>query len=118
MDKPYILLGTGVFVGILSGFFGIGGGAVMIPIMTVMWKVQQHKANATSLAVIFPTGIVGSIMYQHQGNLDVMLAVKIAAGSILGAYFGSIIACRLPAAKLKKMFGILLIFVGIRMVIG
>jgi uncharacterized membrane protein YfcA len=118
MHNPYIVLGTGLCVGILSGFLGIGGGVVMVPIMVFMWKVEQHKANATSLAVILPTSIVGSIMYQQQGNLDVILAVKIALGGIVGAYFGSILACRLPAATLKKLFGGLLIFIGVRMVMG
>lgn len=118
MKNPYIILGTGFLVGIMSGFLGIGGGSVLVPIMALIWKIEQHVAIATSLAVILPTALVGSVMYQHHGNFDLLLAIKITLGSILGAYIGSTIACRLPAATLRILFGGLLIVLGIWMVIG
>lgn len=90
----------------------------MVPALTYFWKLSQHRATATSLAVILPVGIVGSIIYQTQGSLDIPLAVKIAAGSVLGAHLGSKLSCRLPGPILKKLFGAVLIITGIRMVMG
>lgn len=118
MKNPYIIVGVGFLIGILSGFLGLGGGVVLVPIMASIWRVEQHIASATSLAVVIPTGIVGSIMYQQQGNLDIILAAKIIVGSIVGAYLGSTVACRLPEPTLRKLFGGLLIIVGMRMVVG
>lgn len=118
VKNPYAILGAGVLTGLFSGLLGIGGGAVMIPIMSSVWKVPQHTVIGTSLAVTLPTALVGSLMYQQQGNLDLMLALKITLGSIFGAYIGSTLACRLPAATLQILFGGLLILMGIRMVIG
>ena len=112
------ILAIGFVGGMWSGFLGLGGGVVLLAIMVTCWKVEQHVANATSLAVIFPTAIVGSLLYQHQGFLDMMLAAKIAVGCIVGAYLGSTLACRLPAATLKKYLSGALIIVGIWMVIG
>jgi uncharacterized protein len=118
VKNPLIVVGTGFVVGVLSGFLGLGGGVIFVPIMVSLWGVQQHIASATSLAVVLPIGVVGSFLYQHQGNLDIVLAFKITVGSVIGAYFGSIFACKLPAATLKKLFGGVLILVGIRMVIA
>lgn len=116
--SPYTVIGTGFIVGLLSGLLGLGGGVLLVPIMVSAWGVQQHVATATSLAVVVPAGIISSILYQHQGNLDLLLALKITTGSIVGAYIGSTLACKLPAATLKKLFGGMLLLVGIRMVIG
>lgn len=118
MRSSLLIIGVGFIVGLLSGFLGLGGGVLLVPIMISVWGIRQHVATATSLAVVIPTGIVSSLLYQHQGNLDLILASEIAAGSIVGAYLGSTWACRLPALTLKKIFGGMLVLVGIRMVIG
>ncbi len=118
MPKNVItILISGFLGGLWSGLLGLGGGIVMLVIMVACWNVKQHIANATSLAVILPTAIVGSLLYQHQGLLDMMLAGKVAAGCVVGAYFGSTLACRLPAATLKKYLSGVLVIVGIWMVI-
>lgn len=118
MNNPYIILATGVSVGLLSGLLGIGGGIILLPVMASIWKVQRHIATATSLAVVLPTALVGSFLYQQQGNMDLMLALKITVGSIIGAWIGSNLACRLPAARLKRIFGVLLLLAGLWMVIS
>jgi len=118
LRSSLIIVGVGFLIGILSGFLGLGGGVLLVPIMIAVWGIESHVAMATSLAVIVPTGIVSSLLYQHQGNLDLALAIKIAAGSIVGAYLGSTLACRLSAVALQKIFGGMLVIIGIRMVIG
>lgn len=118
MPKNFLsILVIGFIGGMWSGFLGLGGGIVLLVIMVTFWKVQQHVANATSLAVILPTAIVGSLLYQHQGFFDTRLAAKIVIGCIAGAYLGSTLACRLPAVTLKKCLSGALVIVGIWMVI-
>lgn len=102
--------------GILSGLLGVGGGIILVPVMVAFLGFTQHSAHATSLAVIVPTALVGGIVYGMHGNMSLVLAATLAAGSILGASLGARWMTRIPAAQLKRMFGILLIIVGIRMV--
>lgn len=109
------IVGFGLVAGILSGLLGVGGGIVLVPIMVSLLGFAQHNAHATSLAVIVPTAIVSSIVYSFHGNIDILLALTLAAGSIVGANVGARWMKRIPAAQLKRMFGLLLVIVGVKM---
>lgn len=115
MDKLKIM-GFGLMAGILSGLLGVGGGIILVPVMVAFLGFTQHSAHATSLAVIVPTALVGGVVYGMHGNLNLICAATLAAGSIIGASFGARWMKKIPAAQLKRMFGILLIVVGIRMI--
>lgn len=107
---------TGFAVGILSGLLGVGGGVFMVPIMVGWFGFTQHAAQATSLAMIIPTALFSSVVYSLHGSVDVRVAAIIAIGSMVSAALGSRLMTRMPAHKLKQLFGIMLILVGIRMV--
>jgi Predicted permeases len=109
------VVGYGLLAGLLSGLLGVGGGIILVPIMVSLLGFAQHNAHATSLAVIIPTAIAGSSIYSTHGNLDIILALTLTAGSIVGAVFGARWMQRIPAAQLKRMFGVLLVTVGVRM---
>ncbi|MDD4600782.1 hypothetical protein SDC9_06146 [bioreactor metagenome] len=115
MLQKFKIIGFGLGAGILSGLLGVGGGIILVPIMVSLLGFAQHNAHATSLAVIVPTAIVSSFVYSSHGNIDLALAVTLAAGSIVGAGFGARWMKRIPAAQLKRMFGALLMIVGVRM---
>ena len=112
------VLATGFGVGILSGLLGVGGGVFMVPIMVSYFGVVQHVAHGTSLAVVIPTAIVSSIIYALHGSVNYEVAVQLIAGSVVGAWLGARIMKRLPAEQLKKLFAVMLILVGLRMVIS
>lgn len=112
------MVGYGFIAGILSGLLGVGGGIVLVPIMVACLGLTQHIAHATSLAVIVPTALVGSVVYGFHGNNDFMLALTLAIGSVFGASLGAGWMPRIPAAQLKRLFGLLLLIVGIRMVLS
>jgi uncharacterized membrane protein YfcA len=118
MNPSLKLVGTGFAVGILSGLLGIGGGVFLVPIMVTSFAVTQHIAQATSLAVVIPTGAVGAFIYGLHGNVDLAVTLNLVVGSMLGAAVGARLAKKLPAAQLKRLFGVMLILVGIRMVLG
>lgn len=107
---------TGFMVGVLSGLLGVGGGVFMVPIMVGWFGFTQHIAQATSLAMIIPTALVGSVIYSFHGSIDLTIAAVLAAGSMLSAAVGSRVMTRMPAARLKQLFGLMLFLVGIRMV--
>jgi uncharacterized membrane protein YfcA len=118
MNPSLKLVGVGLAIGSLSGLLGIGGGVFMVPVMVTYFAVAQHVAQATSLAVVVPTGIAGAFIYGWHGNVDLGVTVNLVVGSTIGATFGARLAKRLPAAQLKRLFGIMLILAGARMVLG
>lgn len=114
-EKSKLTFG-GFLAGILSGLLGVGGGIIMVPIMVSYFNITQHQAHATSLAVIVPTAITSSIIYGFHGQLDLSIAINLAIGSIAGAAIGAKIMKKISAAQLKRLFGVLLVLVGIRMI--
>jgi uncharacterized membrane protein YfcA len=118
MSERVKFLGAGFGVGILSGLLGVGGGIFLVPIMVTYFDITQHVAQATSMAVVIPTALVSSAIYGFHGNLDVPLALNLILGSICGASIGARVMKKIPAIRLKQLFGVLLIVVGLRMVMA
>ena len=116
MNDTVKYVGVGLGIGVLSGLLGVGGGIFLVPILTSWFAVDQHLAHGTSLAVVVPTAIMGATVYSLHGTIDAALAAKLAVGGVIGAAIGSRLMKHIPAAQLKRMFGIMLILVGIRMV--
>jgi uncharacterized membrane protein YfcA len=99
--------------GCFGGLVGFGGGAVMIPLMTGLAKLTQHKAHGTSLAAIIFTALVGAATYFLHGAVDWKIAAVLAVSAILTARFGALYAHSLPEKKLKKAFGFFLAVVSV-----
>jgi uncharacterized membrane protein YfcA len=118
LNETVKLTGVGFLVGILSGLLGIGGGVFMVPIMVTYFGITQHIAHATSLAVVIPTAIVSTFVYGSHGQIDPVFSAQIIIGSIAGASIGARIMKKIPAAHLKRLFGLMLALVGLRMVLA
>ena len=103
---PLILVG--IAVGILSGLFGIGGGTIIVPALA-LWLSMPHKLSAgTSVAAILPVSIVGSVSYVLQGHYDLIAAICLAVGIILGAQLGTHLLARLPTGAVQWSFMVFL----------
>lgn len=107
----------GVLGGCFGGLFGFGGGAVMIPLMTWLGRLSQHKAHGTSLAAIIFTAVVGAGTYFLHGAVDWKIAAILAASAILFARFGALYAHSLSERKLRKAFGLFLSIVSVLVVL-
>jgi uncharacterized membrane protein YfcA len=108
----------GVAVGTLSGFLGVGGGVVLTPLFLYL-GYSPKVATATSLAFVIPTAWA-SIMKGHE-HVDVSLAVLLAVGAVVAAYTIGQPLVQSPALDsglYKKLFGLLLLVVGLDMVTG
>jgi uncharacterized membrane protein YfcA len=111
-------IGFGVVVGILSGFLGVGGGVVLTPLLLYL-GYSPKVATATALAFVIPTAWA-SIMKGRE-HVDVTLAVLLAVGAVVGAYgIGQplVQSPHLDPRLYKKLFGLLLLVVGLDMVTG
>lgn len=116
-----IVLFIGLSAGVLSGLVGIGGGIVMVPALVFFLSYTQHQAQGTSLGVLtLPVVIIASIYYYYQCRkmgtpIDLRVIGLLAAGFVIGAYFGSKLALSLDTKVLKKFFAIVLFYTAIKM---
>jgi uncharacterized protein len=108
----------GVIAGVLSGLFGIGGGAVLVPLLVLWVALPQHQAHATSLAAIILTAAWGTLSYALDGEVSYTAGAAIAGGAIVGAWFGAAVMHRLSATTLRRAFGVLIVVVAAEMLIG
>ncbi|WP_371369134.1 hypothetical protein SRRS_24300 [Sporomusa rhizae] len=118
MSERLKFSGAGFLVGILSGLLGVGGGIFLVPIMVIYFSITQHIAQATSMAIVIPTALVSSAIYGFHGNIDISLALNLVIGSVFGASFGARMMKKVPADRLKQLFGILLMVIGLRMAVA
>ena len=112
------LVVIGIAAGVLSGLLGIGGGLVMVPAMVLVLGFDQHVAQGTSLVVIIPAALSGSITHYRNGRVSVRQAAYVALGGVIGAGLGSLLALSVDDAVLRKLFAGFLIVVGIQIILG
>ena len=121
MDAPTIalLVVVGLLAGILSGFVGVGGGIIMVPALVWLLGYDQHQAQGTSLAVLMlPVVFLAVRNYWKEGMIDWRVVGVIAAAFVAGGYLGSKGALALPADTVKRVFGMMMLFVAIKLILG
>jgi uncharacterized membrane protein YfcA len=106
-------LATGAVVGLVSGFMGVGGGAVAVPAFTLGLGMSQHAAQGTSLAIILVTGPAGAVEHARHGNVVRRAVLPLAIGAAIGAPISSWLANHLPNAVLVRCFAVFLIVTGV-----
>lgn len=119
MDMGHIVLFVvlGLGAGVLSGLIGIGGGVIIVPALILLFGFTQHQAQGTTLALLVPPiGILAALSYYRQGNVNIAAAIFIAIGFLLGSVFGAKMASGISDVVLKKIFGISLFLIAIRMI--
>jgi uncharacterized membrane protein YfcA len=113
---PGIVL-IGALTGLLSGLLGIGGAAILVPGMVDVLGMSQHRATGTSLFVIIPTAFFAAIVYALSGQMDWPLVVLFSVTAVLGATLGARATGKISAANLRRLFGVFLLFVAVRMLV-
>lgn len=107
---------TGLVAGVLAGVMGVGGGVIMVPAFTVLFGMPIVLAKGTSLAVIVPGAILGTIRNRAQGTTDVRLGLVAGVAGVATAALASQISLGLSPELASGMFAALLLLVVIRMV--
>lgn len=112
----WTILLVGLVVGMISGVVGIGGGVLFVPALIWLLGMNQHKAQGTSLAALLaPVGIFAFMEYYRKGNADLRVGLLLAAGFLVGGYFGAVGAQHIPELWLRRIFALTLVAVGGRM---
>ncbi len=106
----------GLASGTASALLGIGGGAIIVPVLVIGFGYGQHLAEGTSLAVIVPTALVGAVTHGRRNYTDWPVGLRLAAGGLVGSLLGAEVALALPAALLSRAFGVLLVVITVVLV--
>ena len=107
----------GLIAGFSSGLLGIGGGVVMVPILVTVGKMPMHKAVATSMFIMIFTSIAGAGVKLTNGQVHPDLAIFLVIGIIIGAQVGARLVQRVNTIALQRIFGVMMIFALISIVI-
>jgi uncharacterized protein len=102
----------GLAAGILAGLFGVGGGILFVPALTLGLGLTQLHAEATSLLAILPTVVAGGAQQVRYGNVRWRIAVLVGAGAVVGVEGGVQLAEALPQHALRRLFAVLLLVVA------
>lgn len=102
----------GMVSGVVSGT-GMGGGTILILLLTLFMGINQHVAQATNLVFFIPTSISAIIMNIKEKNVNLRIGIQVSLCGIVGAIIGAIISSGLEVNMLRKYFGIFLAIIGI-----
>jgi uncharacterized membrane protein YfcA len=109
--------GLGLVAGVLAGLFGVGGGILFVPTLTLVLGLTQLHAEATSLLAILPTAVAGVWRQRSYGNVRRRAALIVGVSAIAGVEGGVQIAEALPENALRKLFGVLMLVVAAQIAI-
>lgn len=103
---------AGVISGVISGM-GIGGGAILIPALTLLGGVSQRTAQGINLTYFLPTAAAALVVHIKNGRVETKCAAYLALSGAAGAYLGSRVAAATDGGVLKAAFGVFLLTAGI-----
>lgn len=108
----------GFIVGMISGFFGAGGGLILVPYFSKRLNDDEKKSRATTVFCVLFMVIVSGIYYIKNINIDFVISIKCIIGGIIGSFIGSKLLINLNKFILDSIFILFLLYTGIKMVIG
>ena len=113
--KQKYLYVVGALTGLANGLFGSGGGIVAVPMLERNIN-DVKKSHATSIAITLPLSVISGFVYFNKGSIDIVYALKFVPFGILGVFVGSKLLLKLSNKTLKRLFGLVMIFFGVRLI--
>ena len=102
----------GVAAGVIAGLFGVGGGTLFVPALTIFLGLSHLEAEATSLLAILPTVVAGTWRQHRYGNVRWRTSLVLGLASLGGVGAGAWVAISLPEVTLRRLFALLMLFVA------
>lgn len=120
MTRKQLLIGVviGLFTGVASGYVGVGGGFMMVPLMLTFAGLSMVQVSGTSLIAVMILAIPGAIEQMLLGNIDYVAGIAVVAGSIPGAFVGARLVRLVPERTLRFIFGGFLLVAAILLVLN
>ncbi len=107
-------IGGGVIIGIINGLLGAGGGMLAVPLLKSS-GIEQKEAHATSIAVILPLSVISAATYLLKGSVTLSDSVPYLLPGAIGAVLGAVLLGKISDKWLRRVFGIFMIWAGIRL---
>lgn len=111
--KRVIILFIGLFIGLMSGIFGAGGGMMIIFVLLIIFQYPPHMAIGTATAIMAIIALSGVIGYSIQGFINLEYGIIVGLGAIIGGTFGSLFTQKLNERRLMIAMGVVFITVGL-----
>ncbi len=112
----YLLLSLiGLMGGFVGGLFGVGGGILFVPLLILLYKCDPHVAIGTSLAVIVPTALSGTLKNVQAGTVDWKIFAVLAALAIAGSWLGATVSLQLNTLLLKRFYAGFLFLLALKL---
>lgn len=108
----------GLAAGLASGYVGVGGGFLMVPLFITVYQCSMHEASGTSLVAVMILAIPGIVQQGLYGNIDYLVGICIAIGSIPGGIVGARLSKRVPERQLRLIFGCFLLVAAVLLVVN
>ncbi len=105
LRSPIMLLGMllSFLVGVISSLFGIGGGIVHVPFLIVILGIAVHSATATSHFVLAVTSLAGTLIFLHNGQVDLLVAAAMGVGVLIGAQAGARLSTGMRSEPIRRL---------------
>ncbi|GFN35940.1 sulfite exporter TauE/SafE family protein [Tepidimicrobium xylanilyticum] len=116
-SKPLKLVIIGLITGLVNGLFGSGGGTLVVPALVFLLDLKDYKAHATAISIILPLSVISSYIYLKNNIIPLNISLIIALGGIIGSFIGAKLLKKVPVPILRKIFGSLIIYTALRMII-
>lgn len=114
MSENWKLRLTGVGGGLVNGLFGGGGGMAVVPLLTRWCGLEEKKAFATCVAVIFPFCVLSAAIYLFRTGFDLLTALPYLAGGLAGGLVGGFLMDKVSVLWLRRIFAAFLLYGGVR----
>jgi uncharacterized protein len=111
------LVAIGVLTGVLAGLLGVGGGIIMVPALVILFSIPAAVAKGTSLAVIIPTAVVGTVRNLQAHNADLTTAAIVGLSGVVSSFAASKIAIGLDERLSNLLFAGLLVLTSARLLV-
>ncbi len=114
--KNAAIVALSAAVGFANGFFGGGGGMLLVPLLEKLMDVPVKKSHATAIAIVLPVSAAGAITYVINGYFRLLPTLGCAAGCVGGGLAGALLLKKLPAAAVGIGFALVMIAVAVKLI--
>ena len=115
--KKAVATVLGVLAGAANILFGGGGGMLAVPALRYGWSIEEKRAHASAIEVMFPLSAVSAVVYTMRGVGDVALGLSVSAGAVIGGSIGAFLLKKVSKEFLSLFFYGVMIYAGIRFLI-
>ena len=107
---------SGLAIGVINGLLGAGGGMIAVPLLKKM-GLEQKQAHANAVALILPISILSAILYLYKDYVNLSSALPFIPTGVLGAVLGTYFLKKISPLWLKRIFGIFMVYAGVRLLL-